>query len=229
MPARVAVVGAAGFFGRALCEALGQRGESVTPVTRPAYAQSRRGDYDVVVNAAMPSKRFWAKQHPELDFIETVEKTSDLLNGWRFRHFIQISTLSVRTEPDSVYGRHKAEAEALCRRPDCLIVRLTSLYGPGMTKGSIVDIRNGGPVFLDGASRYAFTPVAFAAGWVADHLGDTGLVEVGARNSVSLAEVAAHLRKPVQFSGPLEIQEVNDPQAAFPDAREVLSFAAALP
>jgi hypothetical protein len=98
-----------------------------------------------------------------------------------------------------------------------------------MTKGSIVDIQHGGPVFVDGASRYAFTPVAFAAGWVADHLDDTGLDEVGARNSVSLAEIAAHLGKPVQFSGPLEIQEVMNPAPSFPDAREVLSFAAALP
>jgi nucleoside-diphosphate-sugar epimerase len=229
MPVRVAVAGASGFFGRALCGALVERGETVTPVTRATYAHARSGDYDVLVNAAMPSKRFWAKQHPELDFLETLQKTSDLLSGWRFRRFIHISTLSVRTEPDTVYGQHKAEAEELCRRPDCLIVRLTALYGPGMTKGSIVDIKNGGPVFVDGASRYAFTPVAFAARWVAGHLDDTGLVEVGARNSVSLAEIAAHLGKPVQFSGPLEIQEVNHPASSFPDAREVLSFAAALP
>jgi len=60
-------------------------------------------------------------------------------------------------------------------------------------------------------------------------LADGGLIEVGARNSVSLAEIAAHLGKPVQFSGPLEVQEVHDPAASFPDAREVLNFAAALP
>ena len=228
MPVRVAVVGAAGFFGRALCHALSDRGDAVTAVTRDRFADDRQRDYDVVVNAAMPAKRFWAKQHPELDRIETVEKTADLLSGWSFRRFVQISTLSVRTEPDSVYGRHKAEAEALCRRPDCLIVRLTALYGPGMTKGSIIDIRNGGPVYVDGGSRYAFTPVSFAAEWVAAHMNDTGLVEVGARNSVSLAEIAAHLKKTVEFSGPLEVQEIMNPAATFPDAREVLSFAAAV-
>jgi hypothetical protein len=98
-----------------------------------------------------------------------------------------------------------------------------------MTKGAIVDIRNGGPVFVDGESRYAFTPVEFAARWVARHLDAAGLVEVGARNAVSLREIAAHLGARVQFSGPRELQEVVDPRPEFPDAREVLHFAAGLP
>lgn len=228
MSRRVAVVGAAGFFGSALCQALADAGETVAAVTRDNAAEHRAGRYDVLVNAAMPSKRFWAKQHPDLDFRETVHKTAELLSRWTFGKFVQISSVSARSEPDSVYGRHKAEAEALCDRPDCLIVRLTALYGPGMTKGAIMDIRNGGPVYVDGASRYAFTPVEFAAAWVASHLEMTGLVEVGARNSVSLAEIAAHLHRVVEFSGPVEVQEVMNPEPTFPDAREVLNFAASL-
>lgn len=228
MPRRIAVVGAGGFFGRALCRALADAGESVTAVTRESAPSDRAGEYDVLVNTAMPSKRFWAKQHPDLDFLETVRKTADLLYGWRFGRFVQISTLSARCERDTVYGRHKAAAEALCDRPDCLVVRLTSLYGPGMTKGTILDIRNGGPVYVDGESRYAFTPVSFAAEWVAHNLDAAGLVEVGAKNTMSLREIAAHLNKPVEFSGARQVQEVMDPQASFPDAREVLRFAAAL-
>lgn len=142
---RVAVAGAAGFFGSALCQVLADRGETVTAVTRETYGRDRAGDYDVVVNAAMPSKRFWAQRHPERDFVETVQKTSDLLTGWTFKRFIQISSLSARCERDTVYGRHTAAAEVLCERPDCVTVRLTSLYGPGMTKGALVDIKNGGP------------------------------------------------------------------------------------
>ena len=231
MSRSVAVVGAAGFFGRALSDFLATKGDDVTPVTRANAADARSGRYDIVVNAAMPSRRFWAKQHPDLDFIETVQKTSDLLNGWRFERFIQISSVSARCERHTVYGRHKAAAEVLCERPDCLTVRLTALYGLGMTKGAIIDIKNGGPVYVDGESRYAFTNVHFAAGWVAGAMGLrdlVGVVEVGARNTVALKDLAKHMKKDVQFSGPVEIQEVVNPGAGFPDAREVLRFASTL-
>jgi nucleoside-diphosphate-sugar epimerase len=111
-------------------------------------------------------------------------------------------------------------------------VRLTSLYGPGMTKGAIMDIKNGGPVYVDGASRYAFTHVYFAAGWVTALIREApermGIWEVGAKNSLALNDLARHMKKDVQFSGPVEIQEVEDPNNGFPDAREVLTFVSTL-
>lgn len=231
MPLRVAVVGASGFFGRALCQVLTDRGEIVRPVTRESFDSDRGGVYDVVVNAAMPSKRFWAKQHPELDFVETVQKTSDLLNQWRFERFIQISSVSARCERTSVYGRHKAAAEVLCERPDCMVVRFSNLYGREMTKGALIDIKNGRPVYVDGDSRYAFTDIHFAAGWVAGAMTRFdlhGVFEVGARNTVALKDIAAHLKKEVQFSGPVEVQEIMNPDHEFPDARKVLGFVSEL-
>lgn len=225
MSVRVAVVGASGFFGTALTQALLTQQCDVTPVTRANYVNARGGTYDVVINSAMPSKRFWARQHPDLDFIETVGKTADLLYGWTFSRFIHISSVSARCERDTVYGRHKATAEVLCERPDALVVRLTALYGAAMTKGSIVDIVSNNPVYVDGESRYGFTPVAFAAQWVASHLDQTGLVEVGARDTVSLREVADALGRQVSFSGPREDQCVESPDPAWPSAREVITFA----
>jgi len=228
VPLRVAVVGAAGFFGSALCEVLADGGETVTAVTRETYAVDRAREYDVLVNAAMPSDRLRAEQHPEQDFIEAVQKTSNLINGWKFHRFIQISSLSARCERRSVYGRHRAAAELLCDRPDALTIRLASLYGAGMTKSAIIDIKNGGPVNVDGASRYAFTHVFYAAGWVTGVIRErpdrVGIWEVGAKNSLALNDLARHMNKPVQFSGPVELQEVENPDRTFPDAREVLSF-----
>lgn len=225
---RVAVVGASGFFGSALTRVLAAQGHAVTAVTRGNYGQAQADPYDVLINTAMPSKRFWARQHPELDFIETVGKTADLLYGWTFSRFIQISSVSARCERDTVYGRHKATAEVLCERPDALVVRLTALYGPAMTKGSIVDIVSNNPVYVDGDSRYAFTPVDFAAEWVATHLNDTGLVEVGARDTVSLRDVADALGRTISFSGVREEQMVVAPESTWPSARDVIPFAATL-
>ncbi|TAK18110.1 MAG: NAD(P)-dependent oxidoreductase [Acidobacteria bacterium] len=231
MPSRVAVVGASGFFGRVLADVLVAKEHDVTAVTRDNFEAARAGRYDVVVNAAMPSRRFWAKQHPDLDFIETVQKTSDLLNGWRFDRFIQISSVSARCERHTVYGRHKAAAEVLCERPDCLVVRFSNLYGRGLTKGAIIDISKGSPVYVSGESRYAFTDVHFAAGWVSGAMGRydvSGVIEVGAKNTLALKDLAAHMKKDAQFSGPVEVQEILNPDREFPDAREVLRFASTL-
>jgi nucleoside-diphosphate-sugar epimerase len=228
MALRVAVVGAAGFFGTALTQALERRACDVTAVTRASYDDARHSTYDVVINTAMPSRRFWARQHPDQDFAETVGKTAALLYGWTFERFVQISSVSARCERDTVYGRHKATAEVLCERPDALVVRLTALYGPTMTKGSIVDIVRNHPVYVDADSRYAFTPVDFAAGWVAAHLDRTGLIEVGARDTVSVREVADALGRSVMFTGPREDQAVESPDATWPSARDVIPFAASL-
>jgi nucleoside-diphosphate-sugar epimerase len=228
MGLHIAVIGASGLFGRALLQAFADTTHTVTPVTRATYESHRHTAYDVVINTAMPSKRFWARQHPDLDFTETVGRTADLLYGWTFTKFVQISSLSARCERDTVYGRHKAAAEVLCDRPDALVVRLTSLYGPDMTKGVIIDIVNHAPVFVASDSAYAFTPVAFAAAWVASHLDATGVIEVGARDTVRVSDIAEALGREVTFSGAREHQEVQHPDAAWPSAREVLAFAANL-
>lgn len=225
MGVRVAVVGASGFFGTELTQALRRQGHDVTAVTRATYAAARAATYDVVINTAMPSKRFWARQHPGEDFDATVGLTARLLYEWTFGHFVQISSVSARCERDTVYGRHKAAAEVLCERPDALVVRLTALYGSAMTKGAIVDIVNRRPVFVDAGSRYAFTPVSFAADWVASHLDRTGLVEVGARDTISVREVAAALGRAITFSGPREDQAVRSPDPSWPSAEDVIPFA----
>ena len=224
MPRTIAVIGASGFIGDALCTSLRSAGHTVTGVTRADHAAHRDQTYDVVINAAMPSRRYWAKRHPALDFAETVQKTADLLYGWHFGTFIQISSVSARCERDHVYGRHKAAAEALCDRADCLIVRLTAVYGDGMTKGALLDIAAGQPVYVDAESRYAFTPLSFAVDWVAGHLDARGIVEVGARNTISLREIADHAGRSIAFCGPREFQDVEPPDSSFPDAREVLRF-----
>ncbi len=225
MGLRIAVVGAAGFFGTALVAALTRAGHDVAGVTRAGYGSAKHDTWDVVVNSAMPSRRFWARTHPADDFTETVGKTADLVYGWRYGAFVQISSLSARTERDTVYGRHKAAAEVLCERPDALVVRLTALYGETMGKGAIIDIVNDAPVYVDGASRYAFTPVEFAAQWVAAHLDARGLVEVGARDTISLADVACALGRQTMFDGPVENQTVVTPDPSWPSAADVIPFA----
>jgi nucleoside-diphosphate-sugar epimerase len=221
----VAVVGAEGYVGRAITRALKRRVDvRVTAVTRASYETARRSRYDVVVNAAMPSARFKARNEPNWDFVETVEKTADLVYGWEHGRLVQVSSVSARCQLDTVYGRHKAAAEQLCRPDQDLVVRLGPMYSEDLTKGVLVDMLEGRKVWVDGSSRYCFAPRDWVAEWIADHLKRTGLVEVGARDGLALRDVARHLGVDIEFEGPVDHQEVREPEAGFPPAKGVLAF-----
>ena len=221
---QIAVIGSGGYVGSALSEALSRSKHTVARVTRENYFEMRDKAYDIVVNCAMPSGRFWAKNNPEKDYEETVEKTAQLLKEWKFKKFVQISTVSARCQLDTVYGRHKAAAEALCNYGDNLIVRLGALYGGAMKKGVLVDMLAGKKVYVDGASRYSFVSVDFCAQWVAANLARSGTVEVGGKNAITLTDVARHLGKDTEFEGDLNHQDIAEPEADFPEARDVLGF-----
>ncbi len=221
----IAVVGANGYVGGAVSAALASSSSiAVIPVTRANYAEMRERSYDVLINAAMPSRRFWAKNNPDKDFVETVQKTADLVYGWRFGKFVQISSVSARCQLDTVYGRHKAAAEKICGFGDNLIVRLGSVYSRDLSKGVLVDMLQGSKVFVGAESRYCFAPLEFVASWIAGNLGRLGTVEVGARNAIRLQEVADYLGAGVEFEGPVDHQEIEHPEPGFPDVREVLGF-----
>lgn len=172
----------------------------------------------------MPSARYWAEQNPKADFVETVKKTEEIVSEWKYKKLVQISTISARTELDLVYGRHKAAAEKLCDPAKSLIVRLTSTYSDSLSKGALIDIVNKKKVFVDKKSRYGFSSLDFVTMWISNNLERKGLVEVGARNSVSLEEIVKHFKLAIEFDGKLDVQEVKNPSANFPDARNVLTF-----
>ncbi len=220
----VGIAGANGYVGRALCKAFEKKpGTRVVRITRENHASMKAQSFEVLINSAMPSGRFWAKQNPEKDFTETVEKTRDFVQNWKYKKFIQISSVSARCQLDTVYGRHKAEAEKECK-PGALIVRLTAMFSPELSKGALIDILNGRKVFVSGESRYGFASLDFVAGWIAGHLDREGIVELGARDTVSLAEIAKRTGEKIEFEGAVDVQEVQNPEPDFPAAEEVFLF-----
>ncbi len=218
------MIGAGGFVGQALCAAFEKEaGFKVFRVTRSNYESMKAQTYDVLINSAMPSKRFWAEQNPAQDFQESVQKTADLVYGWKYQKFVQVSSVSARMQLETVYGRHKAAAEKLCG-PKTLVVRLTSMYVEGLSKGTLIDILNRRKVFLDASSRCAFTRNEFVGQWLLKNLDRVGVAEVGAKNSISLQEISDTLEEKTEFEGMTDIQEIQSPGPDFPDAREVLNF-----
>ncbi len=123
----------------------------------------------------MPSARFWAKSHPEEDFAETVKKTADLL----YRAGASRSSCSsAPCRPAASWTRYTDAIRP--PRKNCapsaknLIVRFGPMYGAGLKRGVLIDMLEGKKVFVDGASRYCFSPVSFGASWIAANLHRSG-------------------------------------------------------
>ena len=221
----VAVIGANGYVGTALFDKLKKTQDlKVTSVTRKNYLYFQKRKFDIVINAAMPAKRLWARENPEKDFEETVKKTADIVFNWNYKKLIQISTISARSELETVYGRNKAAAEQLVKFNNNLIVRLTATYDDALQRGALIDILQERKVWVSKYSRYSFASLNFVTGWIANNLERKGIIEVGAKNSLSLQSIVDHLGVAVAFQGKLDHQIVRSPLPEFPDAKEILKY-----
>lgn len=128
-------------------------------------ALAAAGEHDVVVHCAGGSSVRFAQENPHEDFLRSVASTAAVLEWARTQDgrcaLVMVSSAGVygntgaepvREEqpprPESVYGTHKLMAEELCRlyartfSIRCAIVRLFSVYGPGLKKQLLWDACN---------------------------------------------------------------------------------------
>jgi hypothetical protein len=113
----------------------------------------------------------------------------------------------------------------LCPADRSRIVRLGPLYGTRLSKGVLMDIALHRTVYLDPRSRYAFTPVGWAAERIVDGFAfGSGLAEVGACGAVELGVLAAACGSRCAFDGPVEHQEFDSPDPGSPAAWDALPF-----
>jgi len=221
----IAVFGANGFVGSSLCSSLISVSKyKVVPITRTSYSEHIGKSYDVVINSAHPAARFRAKNNPEEDFQETVQKTADIFYKCKFEKFVHISTVSARCQLDTVYGRHKLAAENICNDGKSLIVRLGSMFGNQLKKGVLIDMMKGRKVFVDGESRYNFSSVEYITDYISSNLHLKGIIEAGAFNTVRMIDIAKYLQAPIVFEGQIDVQETKNPDPNSPDAKEVFKF-----
>jgi len=221
---KVAVIGANGFVGSALVKKLNLSNFfEVVPVTRESFLESKKDSYNYVINAAMPSARFKAKKNPLWDFQATIDLTAKIYYGWNYEKFVQISSISARSQPETIYGKHKKLAELICR-DNSLIVRLGPMYDNKLDKGVLIDMLNRDDVYVSGESRYCFSSLEFCCNWIIENLDQIGIKEVGARNSIELHKLADQLKLNVNFNGSIDHQEVFSPEAGFPDVMDVINF-----
>ena len=223
---RIGIVGAGGFFGKALCKVSGDFNFQIIQITRENFENHKKDKFDVLINTAMPSKKYWASINPYSDFQKSVGLTADLVYNWNYEKFIQISTISVNEiENKHPYGINKKAAEIIASHAESLIVRLGTIYGDGLSKGSLFDLLNSNKLYVDTKSEYDFISTDFVAKWIFTNIERTGVVELGAKDTISLQEIAKTLNLNVNGGERFECIFSSHIEDDMPCAKEVLKFA----
>lgn len=118
-------------------------------------AEMRGGRFDEVVCAGVSAVKWKANREPAADW-EQIRSLMENLGHLQARRFILISTVDVYQRPIDVteddapdeqgaaYGVHRAKLERFVAEtfPNHAIVRLPALYGPGLRKNALYDLRH---------------------------------------------------------------------------------------
>jgi|TARA_B110000483_G_scaffold241056_1_gene323081 dTDP-4-dehydrorhamnose reductase len=174
----------------------------------------------------MPSKRFWAKKNPKLDFEETVNKTQYFIDNYNFKKFIHISSISARCEKKTIYGKNKLKSENIVNNfKDHLIIRLGPLFGKNLTKGVLIDMINSKTVFINSNSKYSFTDTKWISNWIALNMFKIkGLIELGSNDYFILKDLALKIKSKSKFKGRVDNQTIKSNIKYKTTSKEVLKF-----
>jgi len=223
---KVAVIGANGFVGGQICKILeSSQTYGLIRITRADNLNELAREADIVIHAANPAGRFIAESNPQNDFIETVEKTSNILKIIDKKPFLLLSTLSCKTQMDTNYGRNRRSCELLALLQKGMVVRLGPMFGGNRKKDTLHDLLAGREVYVAPETRYAYVDVSWAASRVVELLSsEPGLYEIGANNAVSLSDLRSYFNSQSVFSGRDDTQIPEHCEGA-PDARLVFDYA----
>ena len=225
----IAVIGARGFVGAAICKEINGRPDyDLIVIHRSDDIASLISKAEVVIHAANPSKRFFAQNNPQSDFVESVEKTFTVKHLVKDKKFILISSLSARVQHDTVYGRNRRACELIVDDGRSLIVRLGPMYGDGKRVGALYDLLRNNPVYVCEETQYALVDVAYNARKIVDFIDRVGLIEIGARDSIRLGKLKTILGSSSSFSGHDDTQMPIDPPPDAPGVRDAIDYALSL-
>jgi len=143
----------------------------VTPISKGNYISHIHKTFDVVINANGNSKRFWANQNPQDDFIASTVSVYKSIFDFHSDLYVYISSPDVyenHTRPEYTkeneeidpknlqpYGFHKYLSELIVKKykEKFLILRSAMLLGTNLKKGPIYDTIHDQPIFITSKSR----------------------------------------------------------------------------
>ncbi|MFN8041394.1 MAG: NAD(P)-dependent oxidoreductase [Acidimicrobiales bacterium] len=145
-----ALIGSTGFVGSNLA----RQAAFDVAVHRPDLHQIEGRQLDLVVCAAAPAVKWKANQEPEAD-LANLQALMATLRTIDASTFVLVSTVDVYGAPvevdesspvgqgASAYGRHRRWLEEQCLEhfDDVVVLRLPGLFGPGLKKNVLFDLR----------------------------------------------------------------------------------------
>ena len=223
---KIGLLGSNGFVGSEIKKSLLAKKYTFKSIHRLNFKKYVKYEFDIIINCSMPSKRFWAKKNPKLDFEETVNKTKYFINNYNFKKFIHISSISARCEKKTTYGKNKLKSENIVKKfKNHLIIRLGPLFGKNLRKGVLIDMINSKTVFINGYSKYSFTDTKWITEWIVFNMFKIeGLIELGSNDYFILKDLALKIKSKSKFRGRLDNQIIKSNIKYKTNSKEVLKF-----
>lgn len=226
---KIAVIGAQGFVGSAIAKAIiNDPTHELISIIRGDDIKSKIELADIVIHSANPAKRFIAESNPWHDFNETVEKTSYILSLTKNKKVLLISSLSCLPDSNASYGnysRNRRCCELLALAQNAIVMRLGPMFGDLRKQDVLHDLISDRPIYVSANTRYAYADVEWLGTELLKFLDKSaGIYEIGARDSISLAELQDIFKSTSTFAG-LDDTQVLRPESNGPNARLVVEYA----
>lgn len=222
---RIGLVGSSGFVGSAIFRRFAQLAQfDCQPILKSDDLKTKIREVDFVIYSANSAKRFVANSYPEIDRKETLAKTMKFLDASKNKPFLLVSSISCRTQLHTPYGMNRRDCENVVLAQGGSVVRLGPMFGVTRVHDVVHDICEGRRVFASKDSKQSFSNVDWNGAYIADNFSFfTGIVEIGARNTISLGDLAAHVNSSSEFMGERDDQSPLNFDDG-PDVSEVLEF-----
>lgn len=146
----------------------------ITSINRENYQTFIGKSFNIVVNANGNSKRFWANQNPQDDFLASTISVYKSIFDFPSDTYIYISspdvyenhtgveftneTQKINAENLSPYGFHKYLSELIVKKykEKYFILRCSMILGTSLKKGPIYDITQNNPLHITLESKLQF-------------------------------------------------------------------------
>jgi nucleoside-diphosphate-sugar epimerase len=214
-----------GFVGSAISRRFTQLPQlRCTPISRSDNFQNKIKDVDFVIHCANSARRFIANSNPEVDRKETLGKTQRFLDELNGKPILLVSSISCRTQLNTPYGANRKDCEDLVLDYGGSVIRLGPMFGNSRDRDVVHDICENREIFVSRDSRQCFSSVEWNGAYIADNFSSiSGVLEIGARDNITLGELAVHVNSRSLFTGERDDQFPFDFHAG-PDVSEVLKF-----
>ena len=221
----IGLVGASGFVGSAIFRRFAQLAQfECQPILRGDHFESEIREVDFVIYSANSAKRFFANSNPEIDRKETLGKTIRFLNASNDKPFLLVSSISCRTQLGTPYGINRKDCENAVLEYGGSVVRLGPMFGVMRLHDVVHDICENRKVFVSKDSKQSFSSIDWNGAFIADNFASwSGIVEIGARNTILLGDLAVYANSSSEFEGETDDQFPLNFDVG-PDVLEVLDF-----